>query len=86
MFAEAKSTAIPNYLVAATPLGLRRLMLLNNKKQAAFLKYDIMFVGGRWYAWYIADITASQNSDDELITNAQAALDESKVKGAKDAP
>jgi hypothetical protein len=71
----AKSTTIPNYLVASTPLGLRRLMLLNNRKQSAYLEYDIMFVNGRWYAWYIADIAALQNSDDPITMQAQKESD-----------
>lgn len=69
---------IPNYLVASSPLGLRRLMLFNNAKQNAFLKYDVMYVEGRWYAWYIADISAPQNINDPIIMEAQKASDEAK--------
>lgn len=28
-------------------------MRLNNMKRGAFHKYDIMFVEGRWVAWFI---------------------------------
>lgn len=50
-------------------------MLLNNRKQSAYLEYDIMFVNGRWYAWYIADIAALQNSDDPITMQAQKESD-----------
>jgi len=53
-------------------------MLFNNAKQNAFLKYDVMFVEGRWYAWYIADISAPQNINDPIIMEAQKASDEAK--------
>lgn len=75
----AKSTTIPNYLVASTPLGLRRLMLLNNRKQSAYLEYNIMYVGDKWYAWYIADISALQNTDDPIIVQAQKEVDGGKA-------
>ncbi len=65
MQAPAKSTVIPNFLVASSPLGLRRLMLFNNKKHGAWLKYDpIQFVNGKWYAWYYAE---SIQQDDPLL-------------------
>lgn len=55
----AKSTVIPNFLSARSPMALRRLMLLNNKRLGQWLKYDIQFVSGRWYAWYYEDIASS---------------------------
>jgi hypothetical protein len=66
MFSPAKSTVIPNFLVAATPLGLRRLMLFNNKKHGAWLKYEIQWVESKkkWYAWYYAE---SIRPDDDLL-------------------
>jgi hypothetical protein len=62
MYTPAKSTVIPNFIVASSPLGLRRLMLLNNSKHGMWFKYDIQFVNGKWYAWYHADVT-SDNQD-----------------------
>lgn len=69
MFTPSKSTVIPNFLTAVTPLGLRRLMLLNNKKHGAWLKYDIQYVESqkRWYAWYYAE---SISNDDPLLKEA----------------
>lgn len=44
---------IPNFLVARSPSGLRRLCLLNNTKKGAVFNYQIQFAEGRWFAWYI---------------------------------
>ena len=46
---------VPNFLRASTSSGLRRLMLLNNRKHKGFVKYfDIQWVEkeSKWYAWY----------------------------------
>ena len=46
---------VPNYVAASSVKGLRRLMLINNKKHNGFVKYfDIQYVekDGKWYAWY----------------------------------
>lgn len=61
MYAPAKSTVIPNFIVASSPLGLRRLMLINNGKHGMWFKYDIHFVNGKWYAWYHADVVSDNN-------------------------
>lgn len=54
-------------------------MLLNNRKQSAYLEYNIMYVGDKWYAWYIADISALQNTDDPIIVQAQKEVDGGKA-------
>ena len=54
--AEAKATVIPNYLASASPNGLRRLMLLNNKRLGQWLDYKITYVNGKWFAWYYEDV------------------------------
>ena len=72
---EVRSTAIPNYLVASSPLGLRQLMFRNNSKHACFFKYDIIFNSkdGRWYAWYYFDITTPPATfNDPLITGKES--------------
>jgi hypothetical protein len=58
----AKGTVIPNFLTASTPRGLRRLMLLNNKKLNAWHNYQIMFVNGKWFAWYHAEVSRDLES------------------------
>jgi hypothetical protein len=50
-------TAIPNFITAVTPMGLRRLMLLTNARLGARVSYfDIQYVemNGRkqWVAWF----------------------------------
>jgi len=50
-------TAIPNYLAAVTPMGLRRLMFINNARMGAHVRYfDIQQanINGRimWVAWF----------------------------------
>jgi len=59
---------IPNYISAATPRGLRRLMLSESSKRGRFYKFtDIQFVDGRWYAWFVDDIRL----DDDLMTEGE---------------
>lgn len=60
---DASSTVIPNYLVASTPRGLRRLMLLNNRRLGAWHDYKIQFVDGKWYAWFHEDIVRAATPD-----------------------
>lgn len=50
---SGSSLNIPNYLSAQSPLGLRRLMLLNNiRKGKQFNYFDIQFVKGAWFVWF----------------------------------
>lgn len=43
----------PMFLKAASPLGLRRLMIMNNLKTGNRYKYqDIQYVNGYWFCWY----------------------------------
>lgn len=62
---EAKANLIPNFIRAANPKGLRRLMLLNNAKLGGLVQYfDIQqTLDGKWIAWYYAEI----QSDDDLL-------------------
>jgi hypothetical protein len=51
---------IPNFITAQSPMGLRRMMLLNNAKNNTQFKYfDIAqaTVNGKvvWIAWYYTD-------------------------------
>lgn len=57
--AEVKTTVIPNFLTAGSPRGLRRLMLLNNKRLGAWHNYQIQFVNGKWFAWFHEEVTRS---------------------------
>jgi hypothetical protein len=50
-------TAIPNFITAASPMGLRRLMFMTNARLGARVSYfDIQYVemNGRkqWIAWF----------------------------------
>lgn len=50
-------TAIPNFITASSPMGLRRLMFLTNARLGARVNYfDIQYVdmNGRkqWIAWF----------------------------------
>ena len=62
------SSSIPDYLVASSPQGLRRLCLLNNYKHGKqFVYTNIQFVNGKWYAWYIKDI-GMKDANKELLS------------------
>ena len=67
--AGVKSTAIPNFIKAGSPQGLRRLMLLNNARLKSFVNYfnisqytdekgQLTFI-----AWYFEEI----ESNDTLL-------------------
>jgi|688.fasta_scaffold02549_26 hypothetical protein len=61
-------TAIPNFITASTPMGLRRLMLSNNARMGAYVRYfDIQqaTVNGRlvWVAWFYEDLSANNIKD-----------------------
>ena len=51
---------MPDYLSAESPQGLRRLMRLNNFKRGCWHKYDILFVNGKWVAWYYPAVSTPQ--------------------------
>jgi hypothetical protein len=52
-----KTTHIPNYIVASSPQGLRRLMLKNNIRLGGFVSYyQITFAEGKWFAWFLEDV------------------------------
>lgn len=48
---------IKKYLKASSPDELIRLQLQNNLAHSITFKYDIIFDGKSWYAWYLADAT-----------------------------
>lgn len=59
------SDSIPNFITAATPMGLRRVMLLTNAKKGAQLQYfDIKQVqlNGKFVfiAWYFDRVDNEQ--------------------------
>jgi hypothetical protein len=61
--------AIPHFITAATPQGLRRVMLLTNARLGAFVTFfDIQQtkVNGRdvWVAWYYAELKNDKDIED----------------------
>ncbi len=47
---------IPTFLKSKTPEGLRKKMMVNNIKMQAHVPYfDISFVNGFWYAWFMLE-------------------------------
>jgi len=65
---EVRANHIPNYLKAASPIGLRRLMLLNSIKLNGFVTYfSVQYVNeGKdkyWIAWYYSEI----QNDDQIL-------------------
>ena len=57
-------SAIPNFITALTPMGLRRLMLSNNARMGAHVRYfDIQqaTVNGKlvWIAWFYEDLSSN---------------------------
>lgn len=61
---QASLLDTPNALTASSVNGLRRLMLLNNKRTGNFHNYNIIWndTEGKWYAWYIDQTMSRQLS------------------------
>lgn len=58
---ETSASRIPNFLVAADPQGLRRLMIQNNLRlQAEILYSDIQYANGKWYAWFYENLADAE--------------------------
>lgn len=56
---------LPNFIRSKSPRGLRLLMLKNNIKLSATVRYfDIQFVKGSWYAWYFEPRSLSELEKD----------------------
>lgn len=52
----ANILAVPNYVKASSPLGLRRLMfVVQSKDSMQYNFFNISFVNGFWYAWYFQE-------------------------------
>ena len=53
----ANPASVPDFVTASTPMGLRRLMLLNNIKLGSYINYfSIQNVNGKWFAWFYKEI------------------------------
>lgn len=64
MSPEVSLTRIPNFLSAASPMGLQRLMRNNNLKRGIVFGYKIIWndTEKKWYAWFDFD------NDQEIIS------------------
>lgn len=64
IFGKPPSSAdVPTFVSALTPQGLVRAMLLNNLKIKGMATYhSITFANGRWYAWFLKDLTDEMKS------------------------
>lgn len=62
----------PRFLVANTPKGLEQAMLKNNLKRKRYHRYQIVFDGRKWFAWYEVDLSGSYNQEIEEISSAAA--------------
>jgi len=51
--------ALPNYLKAKSAEGLKRLCSDNSIKKDRYFRYQIVFDGSFWFAWYEEDATDS---------------------------
>jgi hypothetical protein len=55
--------ALPNYVKAKTSQGLKALCAENSIKKDRYYKYQIVFDGKFWFAWYEEDATDSLQAD-----------------------
>jgi len=64
----ASILGVPNFVKAASPLGLRRFMYqVQLKDSMQYNFFDISFVDGFWFAWYYH----SPKSDTEKLEAAK---------------
>ena len=70
---EAKGLAIPNYVKAGSPRGLRRQMLLNNARLGAFVVYHSIcqVIEKGKPVWYECFLEELKNSDELLTGNGE---------------
>jgi hypothetical protein len=65
------------YLVANDPKALVKAQLENNRKHQTAFKYgDAMFVDGKWFIWFEANVA-------EYLVYDKTILEEKKVANAK---
>ena len=57
------SSMIKRHIKARTPKGLERAMFLNNLRRKSYHRYDIVFDGKNWVAWYDCDLSGMANVD-----------------------
>lgn len=50
-----KQTSL-NYIKAKTPEGLRMLCMKNSISRGYYFKYNVIFDGKNWFAWYEEDV------------------------------
>lgn len=69
------SDEIVNFITAVTPMGLRRMMFLNNSKKGTMFHYfDIQqFTNEQrktmWIAWYYEKVTSQEFIDNDTSQN-----------------
>jgi ribosomal protein S6 len=60
--------AVPNFIKATSPQGLRRLMYqVQIKDRMQYVFFDISFVSGYWHAWYFYE----PKTDTDKVKSAQ---------------
>jgi hypothetical protein len=55
--------ALPSYVKAKTPEGLKNLCMQNSIKKDRYFKYQIVFDGKFWFAWYEEDASDSLSAE-----------------------
>jgi hypothetical protein len=50
-------------LKAASPKQLERLMLKNNLQRKCWHRYQIIFDGKAWFAWFDVDLSGAYNQE-----------------------
>lgn len=55
--------ALPNFIRAKTPSALKQLCADNSIKKDRYFKYQIVFDGSFWFAWYEEDATDSLQAE-----------------------
>lgn len=55
--------ALPNYVKAKSPEGLKTLCMQNSIGKDRYFKYQIVFDGKFWFAWYEEDASDSLSAE-----------------------
>jgi len=60
---KQNSGTIQRFIKAKSPKRLEVLMMLNNTKRQSYHKYQIVFDGKEWFAWYEVSLEGLANQD-----------------------
>ena len=72
---------VPNFIRAASPSGLRRLCLKRNMQDNIEHRYDIVYDGKYWFAWFLDEVQLKAEEVKGKLTLKIDDKKEEKIEG-----